>query len=519
MSHKYSFGPIIGKGATSTVYRAQSISDNLPVCVKVIDFSSFHQNPQLAQNIKFAQNEVDILNQLKHPNIIQFYEAFIEEMKFGIVMELLEGESLRDFIRNQTRNLDEQFILKIFVQLLSALNYCHQNNLLHRDIKPDNIFITNTGLVKLLDFGFSKMLVANVPQTQTFLGTPQYMPPEIVEGKPYSYPADIWSLGCVVHELTTFQVLFSSPNEYDLFQKILHYSISMIPSNYSKELNNIIQSMLNRDPHLRPSFYLIQRDPLILNFKLQVLENKVQNLEFENQTLKENFNQQVHQLNEQKQQLNEEKQLNRTLTGQLHTQNQLIQLIPQLQSQINDLTQKVKFINYQVSPNVGFNLGGCFINIVGFEGIFSSFKKRKSKYIQLKSSSTSSYLLSGNCSPERILNYDRESWESQNKENSFVSMKLISKKIWLTKYLFRIDVKDSSPINWRLEASNDGINWNIIDVKKNQSFSYDYQEQVYQCQSDNHYSTFKITMIGKNSNNDYQFRLNFIEFAGEIINQ
>jgi NIMA (never in mitosis gene a)-related kinase len=232
-----------------------------------------------------AQSKVDILSKLNHQNIIKLFDSFIEGSFFNIVMEYLEGETLGSFISKQTNLLDEQFILETFVQILSALQFCHQNNLLHRDIKPENIFLTNSGLVKLFDFGISKMLTANIQQAQTYAGTSNYMSTEVIEGKSYSYPTDVWSLGCVIYELATLHPLFESTNLSNLVQRITVLPIPNIPTNYSSSLSSIVQSMLNRDQIFRPSLEMIQKHPLIQNFKpkenVQALTNKVQTLESE----------------------------------------------------------------------------------------------------------------------------------------------------------------------------------------------------------------------------------------------
>lgn len=123
--------------------------------------------------------------------------------------------------------------------------------------------MSSNEIVKLIDFGFSKFLSSNSGQTLTSAGTPNYMCPEIMQDRPYSFASDIWSLGCVLHELTTLKYIFEGNSLQDIIQKILFLPIPRIPSLYSNELDQIIQSMLIRDENYRFSIDKIFNLPYI----------------------------------------------------------------------------------------------------------------------------------------------------------------------------------------------------------------------------------------------------------------
>jgi NIMA (never in mitosis gene a)-related kinase 10 len=150
------------------------------------------------------------LKELSHPNIIRYYTSFADRQNIYIVMELLDGYSLADFILSQQEKkyrVKEETIWSIFVQLCAALRYLHiEKRIVHRDLAPGNVLIDGELKLKLADFGLAKQW-GNTQSTsvmKSFVGTILYSCPEIVQSKPYTEKADIWSLGCIMYELMTF---------------------------------------------------------------------------------------------------------------------------------------------------------------------------------------------------------------------------------------------------------------------------------------------------------------------------
>ena len=135
---------------------------------------------------QMGQNEIEILKQCKHENIVRYKDHFEENQKFLIVMEFCDGGDLSSFINKKRRRLTEELFFFWFKQVASGLQYIHDHNILHRDLKPANIFLTSTNSqipnLKIGDFGISKSLNSAREMAQTVCGTPCYMAPEVIEG-------------------------------------------------------------------------------------------------------------------------------------------------------------------------------------------------------------------------------------------------------------------------------------------------------------------------------------------------
>ncbi|XP_029449118.1 serine/threonine-protein kinase Nek2 isoform X2 [Rhinatrema bivittatum] len=221
-------------------------------------------------------SEVNLLRELKHPNIVRYYDRIIDRTNttLYIVMEYCEGGDLASLIAKYTKDrqyLDEDFILRVFAQLVSALKDCHRRSdgsrtVLHRDLKPANIFLDAKQNVKLGDFGLARILHHDTSFAKTFVGTPYYMSPEQMNRMSYNEKSDIWSLGCLLYELCALSPPFTAFNQKDLAEKIKEGKFRRIPYRYSDELNTVITKMLNTKDYLRPSVEDILQNSLIANW-------------------------------------------------------------------------------------------------------------------------------------------------------------------------------------------------------------------------------------------------------------
>lgn len=170
-------------------------------------------------------NEVALLATLQHPNVIGYLGAFVDKRSsmMNIVLEYADDGTLADRIKQcalSKRKLEPSLVQRWFAQLALAIDHVHASRILHRDVKSANIFLTSTKDIKLGDFGVSRQLSETGSMATTVCGTPYYLAPELVRGEPYSQPADIWALGCVLFEMITLHRPFTGGNIGELVMNI-----------------------------------------------------------------------------------------------------------------------------------------------------------------------------------------------------------------------------------------------------------------------------------------------------------
>jgi serine/threonine protein kinase len=179
-------------------------------------------------------------------------------------MEYIDGGDLEKRIRQRgISSFSENEVLFTFVQILLALAYLHERRILHRDLKPQNIFLTNHGVVKLGDLGVAKSLDGTGDLAKTLIGTPFYLAPEIWDQKPYDMAADIWSLGTLLYELCTLKKPYEGENAQGLFMAVMKRVRAPIPDFYSPELTQLVDGMLSHEPHRRPTAEQVKNLPFI----------------------------------------------------------------------------------------------------------------------------------------------------------------------------------------------------------------------------------------------------------------
>ncbi|XP_016158537.1 PREDICTED: serine/threonine-protein kinase Nek8 isoform X3 [Ficedula albicollis] len=245
---KYERIRVVGRGAFGIVHLCLRKADQKLVILKQIPVEQMSKDERLA-----AQNECQVLKLLSHPNVIEYYENFLEDKALMIAMEYAPGGTLAEFIHKRCNSLlDEDTILHFFVQILLALHHVHTKQILHRDLKTQNILLDkHRMIVKIGDFGISKIL-SSKSKAYTVVGTPCYISPELCEGKPYNQKSDIWALGCVLYELASLKRAFEAANLPALVLKIMSGTFAPISDRYSPDLRQLILSMLNLDPSKRP---------------------------------------------------------------------------------------------------------------------------------------------------------------------------------------------------------------------------------------------------------------------------
>ena len=266
MIKDYIIKEILGIGAFGTIYKVQKKSNNKLYVVKKIPLIGL-----TSDQLKKAKLESQILSLVKSPYIVRYYESFEENDYLIIVMEYCDGGDLNNFISKNEQTkilLKENIIWNIFLKILIGLNELHKNKILHRDLKPHNIFLTKNNFdIKIGDFGISKILDGS-NLTKTIIGTPYYLSPEICEELPYNDKSDVWALGCILYELCTYKHPFSAKSQASLIYKILNQKPKPIHEYYSKDLQKLIYLILDKNCEKRPSC----RDILCLPFVKEKLK-------------------------------------------------------------------------------------------------------------------------------------------------------------------------------------------------------------------------------------------------------
>ena len=265
----------IGRGGYGRALLVKSLHNNELKVVKEMNLAGMN-----AEARETAFHEVEILSTLKHTNIIRYRGCTKQRKNLYILMDYADGGDLATAIQKQGRNpFPEDQILDWFVQICLAMKYIHDRKILHRDMKPQNVFLSSGNIVKLGDFGIAKTLDHTGDMAKTAIGTPLYCSPEICIGKKYNSKSDIWSLGCVLYELCTLRRPFTGRNVSDIMRNIISRTPRKIPSHYSSEMQQLIDIMLDKNPENRPTINDILKLPLIRNKAVALLGKTLANAE------------------------------------------------------------------------------------------------------------------------------------------------------------------------------------------------------------------------------------------------
>eukprot|EP01083_Nonionella_stella_P140073 428746_1 len=248
----------IGQGQFGTVELVERKRDGCKFVIKKIPLDNLTSKQQTD-----ARNEVEFLKSLTHPGIVHYEESFSVANTLHIVMEYCEGGDLSSRIQRVTKPFPEEVILDWLVQIALALRSCHRLKILHRDLKTQNIFLTEDDYVKIGDFGIARVLTGTMDMAQTVVGTPYSMSPEVCQNKPYSFKSDMWSLGCVLYEVASRQNAFGGANLLAVVLKIVQEPHERLPECYSREFSKLVDDLLHKDPAKRLSIDDLLNRPLL----------------------------------------------------------------------------------------------------------------------------------------------------------------------------------------------------------------------------------------------------------------
>jgi eukaryotic-like serine/threonine-protein kinase len=244
----------IGEGGMGVVYKARQVSIDRVIAIKML-------NPQMASDQQWVQrfsNEARACSRLQHPNTIRMFDfgQSQQDGRYFLTMEFLEGTVLRGAI--QQGPMAPNRVVKILIQCCASLAEAHAIGIIHRDIKPDNVFLLNMAgspdFVKLLDFSVAKLLQENdrmKTQAGVVFGTPQYMSPEQGRGLPLDARSDLYALGILGYEMLTGRVPFNDDNPMTVLQMHLRSELPPLPPNLPPNVVAVVRKALEKDPSRR----------------------------------------------------------------------------------------------------------------------------------------------------------------------------------------------------------------------------------------------------------------------------
>lgn len=259
---------ILGKGSfgMATLYEDTETGELL--VVKDLNLQCIKK----AADIEAVHNEIQILKKTSsHPNIVHYLDsAFDGKFSMQILMEYCDAGDLADLIEKceqSNTHMPQTQVLSLIIQVLMGLHHLHHDHrILHRDLKPQNIFLTSSGVAKIGDFGVSTVLSQNVEFAKTFCGSPFYLAPELCEEKRYNGKADLWSVGVMLYEMMALRRPFDGKNLVTLVTQITKAEYPTIPDSleYSLGLKDLAYSLLQLNPDTRPTLKRLLRSSLIV---------------------------------------------------------------------------------------------------------------------------------------------------------------------------------------------------------------------------------------------------------------
>uniref|UniRef100_A0A8C2IQD4 3-phosphoinositide-dependent protein kinase 1 n=1 Tax=Cyprinus carpio TaxID=7962 RepID=A0A8C2IQD4_CYPCA len=243
----FSFGKILGEGSFSTVVLAKELATGKEYAMKILEKNHIRKE----NKAHYVIREKDILSSIDHPFFVKLYFTFQDSHKLYFALSYAKNGELLRYIR-KIGSFDETCTRFYTAEIVCALEYLHAMGIIHRDLKPENILLSEEMHIQITDFGTAKQLSMDSAQTRanSFVGTAQYVSPELLTEKSACKSSDLWALGCIIYQLVAGLPPFRAGNEYLIFQKIIKLEYEF-PEKFFTKAKDLVQRLLSLDPRKR----------------------------------------------------------------------------------------------------------------------------------------------------------------------------------------------------------------------------------------------------------------------------
>ncbi|CBJ26242.1 Aurora-like Serine/threonine protein kinase [Ectocarpus siliculosus] len=254
----FEIGRRLGQGKFGKVYMARERRSGYVVAMKVL------QKKQLSKSGVEHQlrREIEIQSHLRHRNILRMLAFFYDHKRIYLVLELASGGELYKSLVD-VGHFSERRAAVYVKEVADALSYCHSKHVIHRDLKPENLLVGHNGELKIADFGWSVHAPSN--RRQTFCGTLDYLPPEMVEGKDHNESVDIWALGVLMYELLVGTPPFDSQGHSATYRRIISVDLQY-PAHVSSEARDLIGRLIRKKASARLPLEMVPQHPWIIKW-------------------------------------------------------------------------------------------------------------------------------------------------------------------------------------------------------------------------------------------------------------
>ena len=252
----------LGRGAGGEVHKVRQLASGRVLALKRQSAAAQGREGGLG----LALEEARVLSRLQHPNVIRYYDSFVDwQGRLCLVTSFCPGGDLAGEVRKAReagRPIPEAQVVAWLAQLAAALEYLHAKHVMHRDLKPQNVFIGRGGVLRVGDFGVAKAMDATDDLAQTCTGTPFYLAPEVCRNKGYGFKSDCWSLGCILYELLALEPAFAADSLMSVVYKIAKGKVKALPEGRcSADLESTVHQLLARQPDQRPGPREVRKAP------------------------------------------------------------------------------------------------------------------------------------------------------------------------------------------------------------------------------------------------------------------